>query len=332
MAEIQSALVTAQLSPENKEKLENALGNATIYFCQPQDKEAISRCIQDVDVAILNGDADAQILSGKKLRWIHCCHAGVEKTICPEIFERNIVLTSSSGRSAPALAEHVAMFMLALTYDIAFLLDQKTQHHWMAGGAYSEKTGLYGKTVGIIGLGKTGSEVAKIAKCFHMKVIGWRRSRKETENVDSVYASDNGEGIIPLLEESDYVVLSVELNDKTWHLINEETLKHMKETAFLINIGRGGLIDEPALIRALQDRSIAGAGLDTFETEPLPQDSPLWDLDNVIITPHTTPKLPNREERALDYVLKNIEAYREDGKFINRLSLRDMYTHYQANK
>lgn len=330
MADIHSVLITAQLNPENKKKLENALEGAEIHFCDPQDKKTISRCIHDVDVAILNGDADAQILSGKKLRWIHCCHAGLEKTICPEIFERDIILTSSSGRSAPALAEHVAMFMLALTYDIPFLMRKKAEHQWMAGGAYSEKTGIYGKTVGIVGLGKTGSEVARIAKGFHMKVIGWRRSGGTKENVDRVYSSENGESVIPLLEQSDYIVLSVELNDKTWHLINEDTLKHVKDTAFIINIGRGGLIDEPALVRALQDGRIAGAGLDTFEKEPLSPDSPLWEIPNVIITPHTTPKLPDREERALEYVLKNIEAYRGNGKFVNRLSQRDMYTHYQG--
>ena len=329
MAEIHSVLVTAQLKPENRLKLIRALGNAEIIFCDPQDKAAIVSCIQRVDVAILNGDADKQILAGEKLRWVHCCHAGLEKTICPEIFERNIILTSSSGRSAPALAEHAAMFMLSLTYDIPLLMKAKKEHQWISDRTYSERTGLYGKTVGIVGLGKTGTEVARIAKSFHMHTIGWRRSSGMVENVEHVYSSDKGDSIIPLLKESDYIVLSVELNDKTWHLINEDTLKYVKETAFIINMGRGGLIDEPALISALQDGKIAGAGLDTFEKEPLPADSLLWDLPNVIVTPHTTPKLPDREERALEYVLKNIEAYRNDGSFTNRLSPRDMYSHFR---
>ncbi len=328
MAEIHSVLVTAKLNSENKKKLVNALAGARTYFCDPQDKDAIESCIQSVDVAILNGDADDQIVSGKNLKWIHCCHAGLEKTIRPEIFDRDIILTSSSGRSAPALAEHALMFMLALTYDIPFLMNAKAAHQWAAGGAYSEKTGLYGKTVGIVGLGKTGREVARNSKNLHMKVVGWRRSSGPMENVDKVYSSDSGDSIIPLLRESDYVVLSVELNDKTWHLINEDTLKYMKKTSFIINMGRGGLIDEPALISALRKEQIAGAGLDTFEQEPLPKESPLWDLPNVLISPHTTPKLPDREDRSLEYVLKNIDAYRNDSGFVNRLSLRDMYTHH----
>lgn len=332
MAEICAALVTAQLSPESKKRLEAALEGAKLYFCAPQDKESIASCIHDVDVAILNSDADAQIIAGRNLKWIHCCHAGVEKSSCSELFEKNIVLTSSSGRSAPALAEHAAMFMLMLTYDLPLLMKAKENHHWAANGPYSERTAMFGKTLGIIGLGKTGRELARIAKGFCMNVLGWRRSAEPVENVDRIYASDNGESILPLLEQSDYVVLCVGLNDKTWHLINEQTLKHMKKTAFLINMGRGALIDEPALIRALQERQIAGAGLDTFEIEPLPTDSALWDLPNVMITPHSTPKLSDREERALEYVLKNIEAYRTDGPFVNRLQPRDVYTHYHPGK
>ena len=327
MPQIHSVLVTARLSPANREKLENALAGSHILFCDPNDRAAIDACIDEVDVAILNGDADDRIISGKKLKWIHCCHAGVEKTICPEIFERGIILTSSSGRSAPALAEHTLMFMLSLTYDVNYLLAKKAQHQWPAGRSYSEKTGLYGKTVGIIGVGKTGTEVARIAKALHMRVLGWRRSAAGAENVDRMYSAELGESISPLLQQSDYVVLCVELNDHTWHLVDENALRQMKPSAFLINMGRGGLVDEPALIRALQDGTIAGAGLDTFETEPLPPESPLWELPNVIITPHTTPMLPDREERALDYALRNIEAYKTGGRFVNRLEPRDMYTH-----
>jgi len=327
MPEIHSVLVTTLLSPENKMLLEQALAPATVYFCTPKDREYIAQHINEVDVAILNGDADDLILSGKGLRWIHCCHAGLDRTIRPEIFERDIILTSSSGRSAPALAEHVLMFMLTLTYDLPFLTNAKNEHRWAAGREYFYKTGLYGKTVGIIGLGKTGCEVARLAKQFDMKVLGWRRSAEKPVNVDHVYSSDHGDSLIPLLEESDYVVLCAELNDETWHLIDESAFSHMKSTAFIINLARGAIIDESAMIDALQQGKIAGAGLDTFEIEPLPEDSPLWDMPNVIITPHMTPRLPDRDDRALRYALKNIDAYRRGEGFVNRLNLRDMYTH-----
>ena len=332
MEELRSVLVTVRLKPENRKRLEDALGDIKAVFCAPEDRETIASCIQEVDAAILNSDADAQILSGKNLKWIHCCHAGLEKTMRPDIFERNIILTSSSGRSAPALAEHAFMFMLALTYDIPRLMRAKDERTWIAGGEYSTRTGMFGKTVGILGLGKTGKEVAALAKGFHMKVLAWRRGAEPAENVDRLYSADRGEGFGEILRSSDYVVLCVELNDKTWHMINAGTLGLMKETAFLINMGRGALIDEPVLVQALQSGRIAGAGLDTFEKEPLPSDSPLWNLPNVILTPHTTPMLPDREERMLDYVLKNLEAYRTGGAFVNRLTVRDMYSHYRPDR
>lgn len=118
----------------------------------------------------------------------------------------------------------------------------------------------------------------------------------------------------------------MELNNDTYHIISAEKLALMKKSAFLINMGRGKLVDEAALCSALESGAIAGAGLDTFEVEPLPQESPLWAMPNVIVTPHITPQLPDREERMLSYVFENIMAYREGGKFVNRVTERNMLT------
>lgn len=326
MPEIKKVLVTAYIGEENKEKLRRALAPAEVTFRMFTDKEGIAEAARDVDVAILNGDLDDSILASSALRWVHCCRAGVEKSARPEVFERGIILTSSSGRSAPALAEHALMFMLSLTYDVPMLLAAQAERKWAVSREYFMKTGLYRKTIGVIGLGKTGREVARLAKAFDMRVLGWKRSATPAENVDRVYASAEGESVDELLRESDYVVLCVELNDDTWHLVGRERLALMKKSAFLINMGRGGLVDEAALADALRDGVIAGAGLDTFEVEPLPADSPLWGMRNVMITPHITPQLPDREERMLSYVFENIRAYRGDGKFVNRVTERNMLT------
>lgn len=326
MPEIKKVLVTAYIGEENKEKLRRALAPAEVTFRMFTDKEGIAEAARDVDVAILNGDLDDSILASSALRWVHCCRAGVEKSARPEVFERGIILTSSSGRSAPALAEHALMFMLSLTYDVPMLLAAQAERKWAVSREYFMKTGLYRKTIGVIGLGKTGREVARLAKAFDMRVLGWKRSATPVENVDRVYASAEGESVDELLRESDYVVLCVELNDDTWHLVGRERLALMKKSAFLINMGRGGLVDEAALADALRDGVIAGAGLDTFEVEPLPADSPLWGMRNVMITPHITPQLPDREERMLSYVFENIRAYRGDGKFVNRVTERNMLT------
>jgi phosphoglycerate dehydrogenase-like enzyme len=326
MAEIHVALVTAYIKPENREKLRKALEPAETVFCTPMDKDTIAETIKRADVAILNGDLDDIILSGPNLRWIHCCHAGLDRSARPEVFERGIILTGSSGRSAPALAEHALMFMLALTYDIPMLIKAKEEHRWAATREYSMKTGLHRKTVGIIGLGKTGSELAQLLKQFNMKILGWRRSTEKTENIDKLYSSDRGDSIQPILAESDYIILCAELNDQTWHLLGEREFSLMKKSTFIINMGRGALIDETALISALKNGIIAGAGLDTFEKEPLSEDSPLWDMVNVIITPHITPGIPDREERALNFVYENIKAYQKGSGYVNRLTERDIYT------
>ncbi len=326
MPEIQCALVTVYLTQENEEQLRKALEPAEVVFCTPDDTETIEKTIQRADVAILQSDVDDLILTGPNLRWIHCCRAGLDKSARPEIFERGIILTSSSGRSAPALAEHALMFMLGLTYDIPLLMKAKAEHQWAATREYFYKTGMYGKTIGILGLGKTGLEVARLAKMFDMRVLGWRRSTEVPQNVDVVYSTERQESLQPILEASDYVVLCAELNDSTYHTLTEQEFHWMKPSAFVINMGRGELIDEPGMIEALQGGKIAGAGLDTFEVEPLPKENPLWDMENVLITPHITPRLPDREERAMDYVYQNIDAYRNEKPFVNRLTEEGIYT------
>lgn len=329
LPEIKKALITACLKPENRKRLREALFPAEVIFCDshaPNAKEKIAESVKSVDVCILNGDLDEEILAGENLKWIHCCHAGLDRSARPEVFSRGIILTSSSGRSAPALAEHVLMFMLSLTYDLPMLLRAQARHQWTSTSEYASKTALHGKTIGVIGLGKTGREVAKLARQFDMTILGWRRSSAPVEYVDEIYAAEEGGDLNALLARCDYVVLCIELNDKTFHMMCAEQFLAMKKTAFLINMGRGKLIDESALVHALQAGELAGAGLDTFETEPLPADSMLWNMPNVMITPHSTPALPDREERMLQYVYQNIHAYREGGKFINRLTEKNIFT------
>ena len=326
MPEIKHALVTVYAGSENLEKIKNALAPAEVTYCNIMEKDKIAQAAKIADVCILNGDLNDDILAGENIKWIHCCHAGVEKSARPELFERGIILTTSSGRSAPALAEHALMFMLALTYDLPMLMRNQKAHIWRPTMEYYRRTGMYTKTVGILGLGKTGREVARLCKGFDMKVLGWRRGVECPENVDEVYSSDRDDNIHEMLSRCDYVVLCCELNDSTWHIINETALKAMKPTAYLINMGRGGLVDEPKLIEALKDGTIAGAGLDTVSKEPLPQDNELWDLPNVIITPHVTPQLPDREDRMIGYALHNIKAYREGGEFVNQVTEKSILT------
>ena len=329
MPEIKEALVTVYAGKEALQQLAAALAPARVTYCMPYGpgaQEKIREACKTCDVAIFNGDYDEAILDNPNIKWIHCCRAGVDKSARPELFQRGIILTSSSGRSAPALAEHAIMFMLAMTYDLPKLCRCQQQHEWNATREYSMRTSMIKKTLGIVGLGKTGHEVVKLARAFDMRVLAYNRSRRTAEGVEKVYAAEEGDSLNEMLAQCDYVVLCVELNDSTYHMIGEEQFKAMKDSAYLINMGRGALVDEPVMIEALKNGVIAGAGLDTFEQEPLPEDSPLWDLPNVLITPHVTPQLPDREQRMLSYVYQNLKAYREGGEFVNRVTPRNIFS------
>lgn len=324
--ELTCVLVTARLKPENRRRLAEALAPAEAVFCDPEDRAAIARHIGRADAAILDGDADEVILAGPRLRWIHCCHAGLDRTARPELFRRGIILTGSAGRSAPALAEHALLFMLALAYRLPALLEAQAARRWLPPSFYAGRTGLTGSTVGLVGLGHTGRALARLTKALGMRTVAWRRSDGPCHDVDRLYSAARGEGLGPLLAESDFVVLCASLNDETYHLIGEAALRAMKPTACLINVARGGLVDEAALTAALAAGEIAGAGLDTVEHEPLDPASPLWTMPQVILTPHLTPPLRDREERALSYVLENLAACRRGSGFVNRLTERDCCT------
>lgn len=328
IVEIQKVLVTANYQGEHWARLEQALAPAEIVRVDARDTEDVGATIPEVDVAIVRGDLDERYLNRERLRWVHCDHAGIEKSARPEVFESGLLVTGSAGRSAPALAEHAIMFMLNLCYQFPRFLDAQRQHKWGFDGQ-GELRGLVGKTVGILGLGHTGGELATRCKAFGMRVLAWRRSASPHPAVDQLYVAENGEGIEDILEQSDIVVLALPLSDRTFHLIRAPEFARMKDSAFLVNMARGKIIDEAALLNALQDGQIAGAGLDTFAIEPLPLSSPLWDAPNVLITPHVTPQVPDRTGAALEILLENIRRYRADETMVNLLRPEDVYTKRQ---
>ena len=237
-----------------------------------------------------------------------------------------MIVTGSAGRSSPALAEHALLFMLALSYNFPAFLDAQRSRRWGFPGM-NRLRGLYGKTAGIIGMGHTGKELALRAAAFGMHVVGYRRKALDAPTgVDSVYSAENGDRLDPVLKSADFVILAVSLNDQTRHLISSRELKMMKPTAYLINISRGLVVDESALADALVNRRIAGAGLDVFETEPLPSRSPLWHAPNTLITPHVTPQVPDRTGRSLDIIEENLRRFLAGEKLVNQLQPEDIYT------
>lgn len=320
---IACALATVGWADEYVERLRECLGADD--FVHARDAAEIERWLPRAEVAILAGDLDDRHLAAPNLRWVHCDHAGLNKSACPEVFRRGLLVTSSSGRSAAALAEHALFFMLLFAYRYPAFLEAQRAHRWGIEGQDTLR-GLIGQTVGVVGLGNTGREVAARAHAFGIRVLGYRRSATEVPGVDRLYAAERGDSLDELLAASDFVVLATPLSDRTHHLLGRRELGLMKPTAVLVNMARGAVVDEAALIEALRSGRLGGAGLDVFDQEPLPTDSPLWDLPNVLITPHATPQVPDRTHRSLEMVCENARRYRAGEPLINLLRPDDVWT------
>ena len=331
MPEIIRALTTISLDDAALKRVRRSVGPGTLIRVSRFNPMAITAAIGEADVAFLHGDLDDRILAGPKLRWIHCGHAGIERSARPEVFARGLLLTSATGRSAPALAEHVMFFMLALSFDYPRIYEAQRARRWGVRGQ-RELHALRGSTVGLIGLGHIGVEVTRRARAFDMRVIAYRRRAQTCPDVDRLFCIDHGDGLDTLLRESDFVVLTVPLTDRTRRLIGAEQLSLMKSSAYLINIARGGLVDEAALIQALEEGRIAGAAIDVAETEPLPAGSPLWRAPNLLITPHVTPRSSDSEDRGLDILCENIRRYRAGEPLLNRLTAEDVFTSTEEPK
>jgi phosphoglycerate dehydrogenase-like enzyme len=327
MPDISCVLATVPYTGPHLTRLRAAFAPAELIQLRRDDGAGIAAALERADVAVLAGDLDERFLGAKLLGWVHCDHAGLNRSARPEVFEKGLHVTSSAGRSSPVLAEHAILFMLALAYRFPAFLEAQRRHQWGIPDQ-DRLRGLYGRTAGIVGLGHTGTELALRCRALGMRVLGYRRSAAAPPpGVDRVFSAARGETLDALVSGSDFVVLAVPLSDATHHLIGERELRLMKPSAYLINMARGAVVDETALLGALQEGRIAGAGLDTFEREPLPPESPLWDAPNTLVTPHTTPQVPDRTGRSLAIIEENARRYRAGEPLLNLLRPEDVYTH-----
>ncbi|MDW8803390.1 D-2-hydroxyacid dehydrogenase [Streptomyces scabiei] len=325
--DIKKVLATVPYNDAELDQLREAFAPAEFIALSLRDGEGIAEALEQVDVAVILGDLDHRHLAAPNLRWIHCDHAGLTRSARPEVFDKGLIVTGSAGRSAAALAQHVFFFALSLAFDSYGLHDSHRRHVWGGLEDYGSRLSLWGRTMGIIGLGHTGAEVAKLADAFGMRVIAYRRQdTPATAPVERLYSAQRGDTMEPLLRQSDVVVVAAHLSDETYHLIGEHELKLMKPSAYLINIARGAIIDEPALVAALENGTIAGAASDVFETEPLPPGAPVWSAPNMIITPHVTPRLPDRTQRSIDIITENARRYRAGQPLINRLEPHHVFS------
>lgn len=291
------------------------------HFFQTWSSEETMNRIDDADVFVVSGFWDDALLDrAAKLKYIQSIGAGYDQFPLKDLMARDIRLASASGVNQNAVAEHAMSLMLALNRHVHTGRDNQTKHIWrgMLGDLAKREDELIGKTLVIVGLGAIGSRLARFAKAFEMEVLATKRNPTIGEtSADEVFTPDKLTELIP---RADFLVLTCPLTFETTHIIDASTLELMKSSSYLINVARGQCVDEQALVSALQVGQIAGAGIDHFWSEPLETDSRFWDMENVIITPHTGGETRLYEERVIDILEDNLKRlWRGDGNLRNQI-------------
>lgn len=235
------------------------------------------------------------------LRWLHTFSAGTDAPIFATMQQRGVVVTNSSGSSAPSIAQVVMLDLLALSRDLPRMMRAQADRRWEPGTSID----LHGVRLGIVGLGAIGSEVARLAQTFGMHVIGLRR----TVTGDEICETWTDDRLDELLGNVDAVVVTAPLTDATRGLFGAAAFASMRPGAWFVNVGRGEIVDEAALVDALSDGHLGGAGLDVFAVEPLPADSPLWTMPNVIVTPHSSGTTEHSRRRSIDQFVENFRRF-----------------------
>lgn len=281
--------------------------NTGIHHFQVWSRQELAERLGEADVLVVSGFWQNSLLeNAPKLRFIQSIGAGVDQFDQAALRARGIRLANASGVNRNAVSEHALACILALARQLHTGRDNQRQHIWrgMISDLSQREDELGGKTLLIVGLGAIGSRLAKLAKAFDMWVIATKRNPPTAQGVaDEVHTPDR---LLELLPQADFVALTCPLTPETTNLIDAHALAAMKSSAYLINMARGRCVDEPALLAALQNRAIAGAAIDHFWDEPLPPDSPFWDLENLLITPHTAGETRMYEENLLDILLENL--------------------------
>jgi phosphoglycerate dehydrogenase-like enzyme len=266
--------------------------------------------IADADIAISWSLRGEQIAAARKLKWIHSTATAVHALMSDELRDSEIIVTNARDVHGPVVAEHAMALVFALAKRLPQAMQYQQQQHWAQADIWSgtpRPRELKDATMTIVGLGGIGRPLAKMSSALGMRVIGVREhAERACEGVEKVYGFDNLDGA---LSAADFVVLALPVTPRTHHLMNAARLAHLKPDAYLINVGRGVLIDEAALIDALQKNRFAGAALDVTEKEPLAQDSPLWQMDNVLITPHIAGLTEQMWERHYATFTENLQRF-----------------------
>ena len=300
-------LVRGGLPPESVAAIA-ALGPQTARLIVAADDAAWRSALPNAD-ALFGGFSPDDLRLAKRLRWIQYAAAGVEGVLTPELVASPIVLTNGKGCYGPAIAEHVFALLFALTRNVARQARQMRDKKWGGNGGLIEVRGM---TMGILGFGGIGRETARRAQALGLHVVACDVQPLRPEQVgglaETIYPVDGG-GLEKMLTQSDIVVSAVPLTKKSAGMLGPAQFAQMKPGEYLINVSRGKIVQTPALVEALRAGKLAGAGLDVTDPEPLPEDSPLWAMDNVVITSHTAGQSQFTQTRVQAVFVENVRRF-----------------------
>lgn len=314
-------VVTAPLSEQQLERLRAAAPDVDIRLTTAEESE---RYLPTADAIVGWRLTAEQIERAPRLRWLQMSGAGVDGAELTTLATRDVVVTNMSGVHAVNIGEHVLAMMLAFARQLPRLIRAQIARTWsdsnLRGGVFE----LHGQQLVVVGLGDIGLQVVELAQPFGLRVIGVRR-RSLDQTIPGLDRITDLAGLPAALRSADHVVIALPLTHRTRHLFDAEMLAQMKPTAYLYNIGRGAIVDTAALIDALYNGRLAGAGLDVTDPEPLPADSPLWSMENVIITAHTSGATPRYWDRGLAVLEENIRRFAAGEPLVNVVDLAEGY-------
>jgi phosphoglycerate dehydrogenase-like enzyme len=276
--------------------------------------EVLDRHLADAEVLLAFRFPVERLPEARRLRWLQLTSAGADHLLDGRDALRTVTVTNTRGIHVEVMADYALGVIVMLQWGFPRLFRQQQARVWRQQSTEP----LAGKRLGIVGVGAVGGEIARRGAAVGMEVLGVRRDPGPVAGVSRMFGPDGLRDLLPLC---DFVVLTVPGTPATRHLLGEAELRRMRPTAFLVNLARGSVVDEPALVRALQDGAIAGAALDVFETEPLPPASPLWAMENVIVTPHISGEPDEYPRRVMTVFAENLVRWRQGRPLTNVVQL-----------
>ena len=306
--------------PESiRNHFEQKYSQTEFIFCH--GIEEAEKYLPEADVFVTYGEDlnQERIQKAEHLKWIMVLSAGMDRMPFEEIEERGITVTNVRGIHASPMAEYAISMLLQVSRQAKTLYDHETKHQWDRTPVLNE---INNRTMVLLGTGAIAQETARLAKAFHMKTIGVSKSGNAKPHLDETYTVKELKDVLP---EADFVVAVLPSTEETRYLLNKAHFQMMKETSLFLNMGRGDLVSSADLLEAIRNKEIAHAVLDVFEEEPLPQEHPFWEEENVTVTPHNSGISPHYVPRAFEVFDENLERYVKEEELVNLIDPKRGY-------